>query len=145
MDTSEEVKIWRRVRGEAPDITDGLPALAASALTQAALYGAMARRYQGQTRHILLQLQSRELSNARCLKGIFRLITGQSLSAAAVPPSQDASEIALRRSYGRSLKSLKAYETKMDHGEYGAVFRLLADRQREICFKIAELVALAEV
>lgn len=145
MDTSEEVKIWQRVRGENPGITDGLPALAAGALGQAALYGAMARRSQGQMRQILLQLQSRELSSARCLKGIFRLITGQSLSVATVPPGQDAPEIALRRSYGRSLKALKAYEARADHGEYGAVFRLMADGQRESCLKIAELVTLAEV
>lgn len=145
MDTSEEVKIWRRVRSESPGITDGLPALAAGALGQAALYGAMARRHQGQMRQSLLQLQSRELSNARCLKGIFRLITGQSLSVATVPPVQDAPEIALRKSYGRSLKALKAYEARSDHEEYGAIFRLLADRQREDCFKIAELAALSEV
>lgn len=145
MDTSEEVKIWRRIRGEDPDIIDGLPALAASALSQAALYGAMARRSQGQIRQLLQQLQSRELSNARCIKGIYRLVSGQSLSAATVPPSQEATEIALRRSYGRSLKALNAYEARSDHGEYGAVFRLMADGQRESCLKIAELVALTEV
>ena len=145
MDTSEEVKIWRRVRGEAPGITDGLPALAAGALSLAALYGAMARRSQGQLRQLLLQLQSQELLSARCLNGIFRLTTGQKLSASAVPPGQEAPEVALRRSYGRSLKALSAYEARADHGEYGAVFRLLADHQRESCLKIAESVALLEV
>ena len=96
-------------------------------------------------RQTLLQLQSRELSNARCLKGIFRLVTGQNLTVATIPPGQDATQIALRKSYGHSLKTLNAYEARADHGEYGAVFRLLADGQRENCLKIAELAALTEV
>ena len=51
----EQVKIWQRVRGETPPVTDGLPGLAAGALARAALYAALARQMQGPGRSILQQ------------------------------------------------------------------------------------------
>ena len=40
----EQVKIWQRVKGETPPVTEGLPGLAAGALARAALYGSSYRR-----------------------------------------------------------------------------------------------------
>ena len=52
----EQVKIWQRVRPEATPVTDGLPGLAANAISQANLYGSLARQAQGSRRNLLLKL-----------------------------------------------------------------------------------------
>ena len=145
MDTSEQIKIWQRMGGDAPAVTDGLSALAAGALTEAAAFGALAGRTQGPPRKILLQLQEDELCHARTLKGLFQILTGTSMSIAAIPPTQDKMEVALRKSYGKALKTLSAYESRISHGEYGAIFSCLTAKKREHCCKIAELMGLLGV
>ncbi len=141
MDTPEEIKIWQRVRGEATPITDGLPALAAGALAEAAFYGKLAQQAQGQKRKILLQLQEEELYHARCLKGIYQIATGTAMQVAAVPISAEQTTVALRKSYGRSLKALNLYNGHSDNSEYGAIFACLAATERTHCCKIAELMS----
>lgn len=142
MDTPEEIKIWQRVRGEMPPITEGLPGLAASAWTEAALCGSLARQIQGPGQKILLQLQEENRCHARCLSGIYQLVTGTPLRFAHLPPAPDKLDIALRKSYGKALKALRAYEERTSHGEYGAVFGCMAATQRTHCCKIAELMGL---
>ncbi|MBE6933485.1 MAG: hypothetical protein E7462_00295 [Ruminococcaceae bacterium] len=145
MDTPEQVKIWKRIRGDAQPITDGLPGLTAGALAEATLYGNLARQIQGPGQKILLSLQEDALSAARCLKGIYQIATGMAMNVAAVPPANENTDVALRKSYGRALKTLTAYESRSHHGEYGAVFSCLAAKKREHCCKIAELMGLLGV
>ena len=125
----EQVRIWQRVKGETPPVTEGLPGLAANALAQATLYGSLARQMQGPGRNILLALQEEEQRCARCLKGIWRMVTGKRMQPAA-----------LRKSYGQSLKTLAAFESRAFHPEYGPVFAHLAAKKREHCCEIAELL-----
>lgn len=140
-DSREQLKIWQRVRGELP-ITDGLTALAARALSQGALYEALSRKMQGPGRTILLQLRDAQLENARCIKGIYRMIAGTFMKVTAVPPDTQNLENALRKSYGYSLKALNAYQAKASHDEYGAIFQCLVEKERINCCKIAELMGL---
>lgn len=136
----EQVRIWQRVKGETPPVTEGLPGLAANALAQATLYGSLARQMQGPGRNILLALQEDELRCARCLKGIWRMVTGTRMQPAAVPLPAENMEAALRKSYGQSLKTLAAFESRAFHPEYGPVFAHLAAKKREHCCEIAELL-----
>ncbi len=141
MDTPEEIKIWQRVRGEATSIIDSLPAMTANCLAEASLYGKLAQQVQGYRRKNLLQLQEEELYHARCLKGIYQIATGTAMEVATVPISAERMEIALRKSYGRSLKALNLYMRHSDHSEYGAIFSCLTARERNHCCKIAELMS----
>ena len=141
-DSREQVKIWQRSKEEIQPVTDGLPGLAANALAQSALFGALARTAQGTKRSILLNLQEDGLFCARCLKGICRMVTGQPLQPASVPISADNPDAALRRCYGQSLKALAVYEGRAFHPEYGPVFGCLAGKMREHCCKIAQLLGL---
>lgn len=136
----EQVKIWQRVKGETPSPTDGLPGLAAGALAQAALYGTLARQMQGPSRKILLTLQEDEQLCARCLKGIWRMVTGKRMQPTAVPLTPENTEAALRKCYGQTLKNLAVFESRAFHPEYGPVFGMLAAKSREHCCALAELL-----
>ena len=136
----EQVKIWQRVKGETVPVTDGLPGLAANALAQAALYGALARQTQVPPRRILLKLQEEEQRCARCLKGVFRMATGNRMQAAAVPIPSENMEAALRKCYGQNLKTLSAFEKRAYDPEYGPVFGMLSTQKREHCCALAELL-----
>lgn len=140
-DAREQVKIWQRVRGETPPVTDGLPGLAAGALARAALYGALALQLQGPGRSILQQLQEEEQHCARCLKGIYRMATGAVMNAASVPVSADKTEAVLRKSYGQTLKALAAFDSRAYDVEFGPVFGILAAKMRTACCKLAELMS----
>ena len=136
----EEVKIWQRVRSNQPLATDGLPALAAGALSRAALYGALAKQMQGATRNILPQLMEEEQRSARCIKGVCRMITGKPMHVAHVPPSFEKIDAALRKCYGQTLKAHAAYAERSRDVEYGAVFTQLASQAQNHCCKLAELM-----
>ncbi len=136
----EQVKIWQRVRNDAPPVTEGLPGLAAGALARAALYAALARQMQGPGRSILLQLQEEEQHCARCMKGVYRMATGTAMQVASVPPTYEKNEAALRKCYGQSLKTLAACDSRAYDPEYGPVFGMLASKMRGNCCKLAELM-----
>ena len=136
----EQVKIWQRVKGDTTPPTDGLPGLAANALAQAALYGTLARQVQGPSRTILLKLQEEEQHCARCLKGIFRMATGNRMQPAAVPLPSENMETTLRKCYGQCLKTLAAFEKRAYDPEFGPVFAHLATKKREHCCALAELL-----
>ncbi len=141
----EQVKIWQRVRGETPPVTDGLPGLAAGCLARAALYGTLSRQMQGPGRSILHQLQENEQRCARCIKGIFRIADGSPMSPGTVPLSPEKIETTLRKCYGQTLKTLSACNARAFDGEYGPVFTDIAARQRENCCKLAELMGIISV
>lgn len=138
----EQVKIWQRVRGETPPVTDGLPGLTAGALARAALYAALARQMQGTNRSILLQLQEEESRHARYLKGVYRMVTGTAMQVASVPLTYEKTEAALRKCYGQTLKALAACDSRAYDAEYGPVFAHLAAKKREHCCALAELMGL---
>lgn len=144
MDTPEEIKIWQRVRNEVPPVPDGLSGLAANALALSSLYGNLARQLP-QGRKILLQLQEEALSAARSLKGIYQLVTGVPMEVGAVPPTFENAQSALRKSYGQTLKVLRAYEARESHPEYGCVFAQLAAAERRHCGWLTELMGLLGV
>ena len=141
----EQVKIWQRVKGETPPVTEGLPGLAAGALARAALYGNLARQLQGPGRGILQQLQEEEQHCARCMKGVYRMVTGNRMQPAAVPLSGENTETALRKCYGQTLKALADFERRVYDPEYGPVFGLLSSKMRTNCCKLAELMGILQV
>ena len=141
----EQVKIWQRVKGETPPVTEGLPGLAAGALARAALYGNLARQLQGPGRGILQQLQAEEQHCARCMKGVYRMVTGNRMQPAAVPLSGENTETALRKCYGQTLKALAAFDGRAYDPEYGPVFGLLSSKMRTNCCKLAELMGILQV
>lgn len=144
-DPREQVKIWQRTRPVQASVTEGLQPLAAAALATASVYGSLVRQLQGTQRELAVQLREQQLGTVRCLKGIYRMATGNPMQVGSSTPAVETAEAALRKNYGRSLKSLSAYESRSADSEYGAVFEALAVREREHCRKLTELMGMLQV
>lgn len=144
-DSREQVKIWQRTRNTQPPASDGLQMLAAGALRTANAYGTLAYQVMGVQKEQMKQLREQQLSAVRCLKGIYRLATGQTMKVQVNASAEQNIEPALRQIYGQSLKACNAYESRSGDSEYGAVFEMLAAREREHCRKIAEIMGALQV
>ena len=76
-----------------------------------------------------------------CLKGIYTL-QGNGRPDVPSPPPVDRAPIGtlLRRCYGREMRCLAQYESRMNHPEYGQIFARMAQQEREHCRLLLELL-----
>lgn len=144
-DSKEQIKVWSRVRQSQLPVTEGLQAMAAAAMTAAAMYSSLAKQLQGTQRELALQLREQQIAVVRCLKGVYRMASGETMQISCGAAELQTMEAALRKLYGQSLRALHAFETRSADGEYGAVFEALAMREREYLRKNAELMGLLQV
>lgn len=142
IDPAKAARVWQRVQGgpERPPVEQGLLELIAQEWTDAAIYLQLSRRFQGKESAILRKMYDEEQSHTACLKGIYTLITGTHPTVKATPPSSESPENLLRRCYGREMRCLAQYEARSSDPEYGQVFSRLADREREHCRLVLELL-----
>ena len=141
-DPKTAAKVWDRVQNTAVPAPDAqaILNLIAEEMLDAAAYQRLTRRLPPPQAAISRQIWQQEQSHISCLKGIYTLITGQK---PLVPPpvaSDDPPEIALRRCYGREMRCLSQYESRMGDPQYGHIFRSLARQEQEHCHKILELL-----
>ena len=142
-DAEKAAKVWQRVLGEQPMQLGqrGLQALIMEALTGAATYLALSRRYQGNRAAQLRRMAEEEQAAAACLQGICLLTEGVRPAVKIVPPaSHETAEAALRRCYRQSRQCLTDYESRTADPEYGPVYAHLAQRKRVHCYQILELL-----
>lgn len=141
-DPEKAARVWQRVHASAPAIPDGssLLALIAGEWTDAATYLYLSHGRQGKEAAALRRLFEEDQSHAACLKGIYTLTTGKRPIVRTPPPVQEPLEIALRRCYGREMRSLAEYEARSSDPEYGPVFARLAAQEREHCRIVLELI-----
>ena len=140
-DTVMEDRVWQRIHGDKPPRPEqSLQALAAAELSEAAAHLMLSRQLQGREKAILRKIYEEDQSHAASLKGIHYFTFDTPLAVRPIPPAPDAPIIALRKAYGRKLRTLKQYEGRFDDPEYGAVYQTLAQQEREHCRLILELV-----
>lgn len=147
-DAEKAARVWQRVRGfdtPAPSSRDtGEPEellrLIQREWQDAAVYLHLSRRMQGKQAAMLHRLFEEEQSHAACLKGIYRLVTGQPAATSSPAPPQEPIEVTLRKCYGREMHSLADYEARTAHPEYGPVFQKLAAQEREHCRIVLQLL-----
>lgn len=141
-DAAKAARVWQRVQGAKPAIpeADGVPALIAGELENAAIYLHLANRLGQKDSQILRRLAEEEQSQASCLKGIYRLITGEQVSPVIPPIRQQPAEQILRRCYGNEMRHLAQYEARSADPEYGPVFTRLAAREQAHCMTILGLI-----
>ena len=142
IDAAKAARVWQRVQstGHPEDMTRGLQELIFQKWTDAATYLLLSRRFQGNESAMLRKMFQQEQTQTHCLKGIYTLITGTHPTIKAVPPKQESVETALRRLYGREMRSLAAYEKRSVDPEFGKVFARLAEQEQEHCRLILELL-----
>jgi len=140
-DTEMEAKVWQRVHGEKPPrLAQSLQSLAAAELSEAAAHLMLSRQLQGKEKAILRKICEEDQSHAACLKGIHFFTFDTPLAVRHTPPAPESPVIALRKAYARKLRALRQYESRTDDPEYGAVYKVLAQQEREHCRLILELV-----
>ena len=142
IDPAKAARVWQRVQGDAPQEhrEQGIGEMIAREWTAAVTFVQLSRRFQGKESAILQNLYEQKQSATACLKGIYTLITGSHPTVKAVQPPQEDTEHALRRCYGREMRSLAGYEARRNDPEYGQVFTQLANNTREHCRMILELI-----
>ncbi len=138
-DAAKATRVWQRVQASQPE-AEGLPALIAGELEDAATYIQLARRLGSKEGQVLRQLAATEQSHAACLKGIYTLMTGEPINPRIPPLRQEPAERTLRRCYGKEMRCLAQYEARTSDPEYGPVFARLAAQEREHCMTVLELI-----
>ena len=141
-DPKTAARVWDRVQNTAPPAGDAQTVLnlIAEEMLDAAAYQRLTRKLPPPQAAIARQIYQQEQSHISCLKGIYTLITGEK---PLVPPpsvSDDPPEITLRRCYGREMRCLSQYESRMGDPQYGHIFRSLARQEQEHCHKILEIL-----
>lgn len=142
---SKEARVWQRVQQEKQtprpqSYGDHLPALIMEQLQLSASYLQLARQFSGRDGAEFMRLAREAKTQAVCLKGILTLMTDQSTEIMGVPPQISAVDVALRRCYGKELQLLKACENHRNDTEYGPVFERMAQRGRDHCCVLLELI-----
>ena len=138
-DAAKATRVWQRVQATQPE-AEGLPALIAGELEDAATYIQLAKRLGGKEGQVLRKLAETEHSHAACLKGIYTLMTGEPINPRIPPLRQEESARTLRRCYGREMRCLAQYEARSSDPEYGPVFSRLAAQEQEHCRIVLELL-----
>ena len=140
-----EARVWQRVQQgkeepAAPKGTDSLPALILEQLQLSAVYMQLSRHAGGQNGTTFMRLARESRMQAVCLKGIVTLTGGHIPATAAAAVQTSTQDALLRRCYGKELRLLKAYESRCGDTEYGPVFDRMADRSRDHCCALLELI-----
>ena len=144
-DVQKEVRVWQRVRQEpqtaaAPQVSENLQGLIMEQMQVSAAYLQLSHRTGGVEATTLMRLARQSRSQAACLKGLHLLVTEEASEARIIPVQKGTMEAMLRRCYGQELRLMKAYEKHSTDPEYGPVFERMAQRAREHCCLILELV-----
>lgn len=118
-----------------------LPELIAEEKADAAAYLHLSHRFGGKEGAMLRRMFEEEQVHISCLRGIFRLLTGErcQIHTTSQPLLEDPA-VLLRRCYGREMRCMAAYEAQAANPEYGPVFLQLAQQEREHCKNILHLI-----
>lgn len=134
IDPRLEQRVWSRVHGEPAPQPDHqtLPALIAAESEAAAMYRHLAERLPSRHRQTLLRMAREEETHRNILLGMHRLMTGHHYAPPkTVPPARSPFIAALRRCYTGELRSIAAYEARVEDPEYGTIFARMANEEIE--------------
>jgi hypothetical protein len=106
----------------------------------AAIYRAMASRLTGKQQEQVQRLYGGEKANASALVGIGILSRQGGEVLKLWQPGKEDVKLQLQRCYHRTRRCMTEYLARSADGEYGVVFRVMADREGEHCAVIAELL-----
>lgn len=135
-----EARVWQRVLAQ-PQKTqvEDLKPLILVAQELTAVYGRLVREMTGRSRELLRRLQETELANIACLKGISAL-QGRGVRLNSIQVAREPAEKALEKCYHRTRRATTEYMARSAGAEFGEVYRALADREREQCVRLAEVL-----
>ena len=147
-DRQKAERVWQRVRQTQPeqhtegksDSLEDLQGLIMNEWIAAATYAQLARKAPAKAAAVLQRLSREEHGHGACLRGMYSLVTGEKCPVHNQPVPDEPMERTLRRCYGLEMHSLKAYEARTGHPEYGHVFARMADQEREHCMALLGVI-----
>ena len=140
IDPQKAARVWQRVQGTTQPSDRELLAMLAREWTKATTYLQLSRQFSGKESAALRRLYDQAQAHTACLKGIYTLITGVRPTVKALPLTGQEPEAVLRRLYGLLMQSLADYEALSPTAEYGPVFARLADREKDSCRAVLEVI-----
>lgn len=142
IDPAKAAAVWQRVHNSQPPAQNeqSLIGLIQDELTDSMVYWNLTKQFSGPQHALLRQLHQQKQSHVACLKGIYTLITGSRPVIRASQPAAEPAEVTLRRCYGREMRRLAQYESRMADTEYGKIFSKLAQQEQEHCRLVLELL-----
>ena len=141
-DPQKAARVWQRVQSQQP-VSAGdadLQELVREEMLDAATYAQLAGQFQGTNREKLQIMSRQEQTHIACLKGMYTLTTGGHITIKTPQVGKEPVQVALRRCYGREMRSLARYEQRCNDPHYGQVFSRLVEQEREHCRMILELL-----
>lgn len=142
MNRNTEQQVWQRVFAQlqAQPGQEDLRMLALSAMELAAGHRLLTGLLTGSAREQAVRLWEEELANIACLKGMQRLSGGAEVTGRMPNAPKEPARRLLEKSYHRTRRAVTEYTARLADPEFGAVFQKMADREREHCAVIAELL-----
>jgi hypothetical protein len=140
-DRKLEAQVWQRVRASAEEPPrNDLRQMQREAMELAAAYRTLVAQFTGRQQEQARRLYLGEKANAQALAGIGILSRLEGEAVKLWQPGKEPARKVLERCYHRTRRCMTEYLSRSADGEYGAVFRNMADREGEHCAVIAELL-----
>lgn len=137
-----ENRVWQRVFAGPAESGEDLRPLIHSAAENAMDYYHLLRGSSGKNREGLQKLYDRARVNLNCLRGLQSLRFGGASKGTPLPASGESMGRVLVKCYHRTRRAMMEYTARSAEPEFGAVFAVMADRERENAALIAELLGM---
>ena len=136
-------QVWQRVlSGPRETPPQDLRQLQREAMELAAVYRNLAGQLAGKCREQAHRLYLVEKANADALNGL-GILTRQGGEAVKIwQPGKEPARKLLERCYHQTRRCMTEYMARSADGEFGTVFRKLADREEQQCLLIAQLLGI---
>ena len=134
-------QVWQRVFARSPEPgREDLEPMLQEAMELAGTYRYLTGTFTGKAREQARRLYEGQLEIIACLKGI-GILSGRPEEVLKLwQPTKGSGKQLLERCYHRSRRCMAEYMARSAQGEFGVVFRALADREGEHCAIIAGLL-----
>ena len=134
MDNMEQ-RVWQRVFAQPEERQEDLMPLIYASQELATAYGHLAKNGGEKIRGLL----KGETEILNMLKGLSRL-QGHQVRLKPLPAPTEPAARLLEKCFHRSVRARREFLARSAGGEFGEVFRILAEKTGEQCGKIAEVL-----
>ena len=135
-----ENRVWQRVFSGPGESSEDLRPLIYGAAEIAMDYYHLLRRASGEHKQSLQRLYDRSRVNLNCLRGLQAMRFGSPGKVGNLPASGENARKIMEKCYHRTRRAMQEYTARSAEPEFGAVFAVMAERERENAALIAELL-----
>ena len=140
---NREQQVWQRVLQRQEEASGmELRRLQMTAMELAGSCHQLMGMLTGRKRELARQIYEGEVANAAALRGIAQLCGNREEVLKPWNPGREPAAHLLESCYHKTRRCMTDYLSRSAEAEYGAVFRLLSDREARHCLMLAELLGM---